>query len=323
MTQTSQAPDAAAAHPSRSSSIRIFGVPMDLGQQRRGVDMGPSAVRYAGLQERLAGLGYTVTDHGNIPVPVAETMQAAAAPLRDADGHELRAYHLDAVAQVCAAVYEHFRRAAQADEFVIFLGGDHSISMGTVAGVSTRGRQGVIWVDAHADYNTPRTTPSGNIHGMSVAALLGDGPPALTDIGGPGPKIHPDQVAMIGIRNLDELERQRLIRSGIGVFTMKDIDEEGIATIARRSLARFDHLDGLHISLDMDSIDPAEAPGVGTPVRGGLTYREAHLLMEIFAESGKVRSLDIVEINPILDNHNQTAELAVELAASLLGKRIL
>jgi arginase len=305
------------------TTIRIFGVPMDLGQQRRGVDMGPSAVRYAGLQERLSGLGYQVIDHGNVPVPVVETMGTEPDIAIDADGEPTRAYHLAAVAQTCTAVYESFRLYIQPDEFAIFLGGDHSISMGTVAGVAARGAHGVIWVDAHADYNTPRTTPSGNIHGMSVAALLGDGPDSLTHIGGSVPILQAQQVAMIGIRNLDTIERQRLVASGIGVATMKDIDEEGIASIARKTLARFAGVGGIHISLDMDSIDPAEAPGVGTPVRGGLTYREAHLLMEIFAESGKVRSLDIVEINPILDTHNQTAELAVELAASLLGQRIL
>ncbi len=304
------------------TTIRIFGAPMDLGQQRRGVDMGPSAVRYAGLQDRLRGLGYEVHDHGNVSVPVVEEVlqreRETTVPLEEGN-----ARHLHAVAQVCTAIYEQMTQCVQPGEFAIFLGGDHSISMGTVSGVVKRGLHGVIWVDAHADYNTPRTSPSGNVHGMPVAALLGDGPAVLTTIGGPAPKLQPSQVAMVGIRNLDAIERQRLIKSGISVFTMTDIDEHGIGSIARQTLNRLSHLDALHISLDMDSLDPDEAPGVGTPVRGGLTYREAHLLMEIFAQSGKVRSMDIVEINPIIDNRNQTAELAVELAASLLGQRIL
>ncbi len=304
------------------TTIRIFGVPMDLGQQRRGVDMGPSAVRYAGLQERLRGLGYQVQDHGNVVVPVVEEVRQMeqTVTIRPEEGN---ARHLHAVAQVCTAIYTQMTECVQPGEFAIFLGGDHSISMGTVSGAVSRGPHGVIWVDAHADYNTPRTSPSGNVHGMPVAALLGDGPALLTNIGGPGPKLQPSQVAMVGIRNLDAIERQRLVKSGISVFTMTDIDEHGIGSIARQTLNRLSHLDSIHISLDMDSLDPDEAPGVGTPVRGGLTYREAHLLMELFAQSGKVRSLDIVEINPILDNHNQTAELAVELAASLLGQRIL
>lgn len=314
--------DSPAPIPEKLPIVRIFGVPMDLGQQRRGVDMGPSALRYAELQDRLTGLGYEVYDHGNITVPVVE--QIAQPDLEgQAAVESQKARHLDAVTTVCKAVYDNFMRFIKPDEFAIFMGGDHSISIGTVSGVASRGKHGVVWVDAHADYNTPRTTPSGNIHGMPVAALLGDGPKALTEIGGAAPRMQPSQFAMVGIRNLDRIERQRLAGSGITVFTMKEIDEAGIAVIARQILARFEHLDSIHISLDMDSIDPADAPGVGTPVRGGLTYREAHLLMELFAESGKVRSMDIVEINPILDKGNQTAELAVELAASLLGQRIL
>lgn len=293
---------------------------MDLGQQRRGVDMGPSAVRYAGLQDRLAGMGYEVIDHGNISVPVVEVVVQNEVEGEDDDQN---ARHLPTVARVCQAIYDNFVNCIQPDEIALFLGGDHSISIGTVSAVSGRGKHGVIWVDAHADYNTPRSSPSGNIHGMSVAALLGDGPKELTEIGGTAPKLQTTQVAMIGIRNLDVIERQRLRASGITVMTMKEIDEDGIASIARQVLEHFKEVDSLHISLDMDSIDPAEAPGVGTPVRGGLTYREAHLLMELFAESGKVRSLDIVEINPILDNQNQTANLAVELAASLFGQRII
>jgi arginase len=296
---------------------RIFGVPMDLGQQRRGVDMGPSAVRYAGLQDRLARLGYVVRDSGNIPVPVVEEI---AGSTYDEQNH---ARHLDAVVKVCQSIYDQMTCCVEENDFAICLGGDHSISVGSVAGVSRRNRVGVIWVDAHADFNTPDTSPSGNVHGMPVAALLGEGPRALIDVGYPGPKLQPSQVAMIGIRNLDLEERRRLTKSGISVFTMTDIDEQGMAAITRQALSRLSHLDAIHVSLDMDCLDPDVAPGVGTPVPGGLTYREAHLLMELLCQSNKVHSLDIVEINPILDNRNQTAELAVQLAASLMGQRII
>ncbi len=308
-----------AAFVNKSTTIRIIGVPMSLGQQRRGVDMGPNAIRYAGLQERLRSLGYDVYDHGDVPIPID------VSPIADAmlDNDERHARRLPAVAQVCTEIYRQTLQHVQPDEFVIFLGGDHSIGIGTVAGALSRGTHGVIWVDAHGDYNTPQTSPSGNIHGMPVASLLGDGSPLLTTIGGSAPRLQPAQMVMIGIRDLDLSERDRLSRSGIGVFTMTEVDEYGIGVVARQTLEKLSTLDSIHVSLDMDSLDPSEAPGVGTPVRGGLTYREAHLLMELLAQSGKVRSLDIVEINPILDQRNRTAELAVELAASLLGQRIL
>jgi arginase len=296
---------------------RILGVPMDLGQQRRGVDMGPSAVRYAGLQDRLARLGYIVRDNGNIPVPVVEEIAGMVSDEQNP------ARHLDAVVKVCQSIYEQIVCCVEEHDFAICLGGDHSISVGSVAGVSHQSRVGMIWVDAHADFNTPDTSPSGNVHGMPVAALLGEGPRALVDVGYPGPKLQPSQVAMIGIRNLDFEERQRLTKSGISVFTMTDIDEQGMAAITRQALSRLSHLDTIHVSLDLDCLDPDVAPGVGTPVPGGLTYREAHLVMELLCQSNKVRSLDIVEINPILDNRNQTAELAVQLAASLMGQRII
>ncbi len=295
---------------------RIIGVPMDLGQQRRGVDMGPSAVRYAGLQERLTRLGYLVHDGGNIIVPVVEEIN------QHETAQASNARHLDAVVQVCQSVYEQMTCCVADHEFAIFLGGDHSISVGTIAGIMNRGPVGVIWVDAHADFNTPEISPSGNVHGMSVAALLGYGPRALVDVGYSGAKLQPSQVVMIGIRNLDLEERRQLAKSGVSVFTMTDIDEQGIASVTRQAINRLNHLAAIHVSLDMDSLDPDAAPGVGTPVPGGLTYREAHLLMEILASSNKVHSLDMVEINPILDNRNQTAELAVALAASLLGQRI-
>ena len=293
-------------------TIRIIGVPMDLGQSRRGVDMGPSAVRYAGLQARLAGLGYEVFDEGNISVPNPEEKVA-----------EGKARQLQAVTAVCQTIYQRASECVQRDDFAIFLGGDHSISIGTVAAAAQNETIGVIWVDAHGDYNTPQTSPTGNIHGMPVAVLVGDGPAELVNIGYEGIKMQPSQLVQIGIRSLDNSEKSRLAQSGASIYTMRNIDEMGMAAIVRRALDRLRHVKQIHVSLDMDSLDPEAAPGVGTPVPGGLTYREAHLLMEILGDSGRVGSLDIVEINPILDDKNKTAELAVELAASLLGQRIL
>lgn len=299
--------------------VRIFGVPMDLGQKRRGVDMGPSAIRYAGLQERLIRLGYTTRDGGNVTVQQVEEME------HPYHGNETvgKAHYLPQIAAVCQWIYEHTLTCLQAQEKVIFLGGDHSISIGTVAAVAKNEPIGLVWVDAHGDMNTPHTSPSGNIHGMSLAVLLGDGPSELTDIGYPGPKIQPAQVAIIGLRELDFEEKKRLSRSGVAAYTMSQIDEHGIGILARIILDRFSHLSRIHVSLDMDSLDPSVAPGVGTPVPGGLTYREAHLLMEILAESGKVRSVDVVEVNTILDDRNTTAEKAVDLVASLFGQRII
>lgn len=298
--------------PPRPPSVRVVGVPMDLGQRRRGVDMGPSAMRYAGLEDRLERLGYRVHDHGNLAVPNPEE-----------DIADTGAKRLAAVAQVCRSIHAIGRACAEAGEIAVFLGGDHSISIGTVAAAASQGPVGLIWVDAHGDFNTAETSPSGNLHGMPVAVLVGDGPAELVDVGFPGAKVAPAHVVQIGIRDLDPPERARLARSGVHVFTMRAIDELGMAAVARQALDRLRHLPRLHVSLDMDSLSPTAAPGVGTAVPGGLTYREAHLLMEILGDSGRVRSLDIVEINPILDERNRTAELAVGLAASLLGQRIL
>ena len=292
--------------------IHILGVPMDLGTNRRGVDTGPSAVRYANLKSRLEQLGHVVHDEGNVAVLNREEHAA------EGTGNRQRA-----ITAVCQTVYERACPWIADDKFAIFLGGDHSMSMGSVAAAATRGPIGMIWIDAHSDFNIPETSPSGNIHGMPVAAMIGEGPEELVNIGAPGAPLKPPQIVQIGIRNLDSIERERLIRSGIHVFTMRHLDEFGMAVVARQALDRLRHLPRLHVSLDMDSLDPDEAPGVGTPVPGGLTYREAHLLMEILGDSGRVESLDIVEINPILDNRNKTAELSVELAASLLGNRIL
>ena len=295
--------------------VRIIGVPMDLGQQRRGVDMGPSALRYAGMQAHLEHLGYEVYDEGNINVPVPE---ASTETITGANG--LR--HLPAIEQVTQELYTRAAALAAGPDTPIFLGGDHSIALGTVAGTGSVGTMGLLWIDAHADFNTPETTPSGNIHGMPVAALLGRGAASLTEIGRRS-QLKPAQIVMIGVRDLDLEERRQLKQSGITVFTMREIDEQGMARIARRVLDRLAAFPRLHISLDMDALDPDFAPGVGTPVPGGLSYREAHLLMELLAESGRVAAVDVVEINPILDHGNKTAELAVELVCSLLGKRIL
>lgn len=297
-----------------TQTIQIFGVPMDLGQRRRGVDMGPSALRYAGLDARLRALGHTVIDSGNLNVPLPENEPP----------DNSRARHLHSIASVCRDVYDKALATLQQNETAIFLGGDHSISIGTVSAMDTHGENvGVIWVDAHGDFNTPEISPSGNVHGMALATLLGRGPDELTGIGRPGAKLKSSEAVIIGARDLDREERVALADSGVLVLTMRDIDEMGMAAAAHKALEHVSRNARIHISLDMDSLDPQEAPGVGTPVPGGLTYREAHLLMEILSDSGKVSSLDIVEVNPILDERNRTAKLGVELAASLFGKRIL
>ncbi|RME54410.1 MAG: arginase [Caldilineae bacterium] len=301
--------------------IRILGIPMDLGQARRGVDMGPSAVRYAGLYDRLKHLGHQVEDAGNVPVPGRDETAVQAQSWTETDGGGLR--HLPAVVAACEAIYRVAKECAATPEVPVFLGGDHSIAIGTVAGAASAGPVGLLWIDAHGDFNTPETSPSGNIHGMPVAVLTGQGHPDLVNLGHTGPKLRPQDIVMIGVRDLDPLERVNLAASGVTVFTMRDVDELGMATVARRALTRLNHLDRIHVSLDMDAIEPETAPGVGTPVTGGLTFREAHLAMEILAESRKMSSLDVVEINPILDQGNRTAELAVALIASAFGATIL
>ena len=288
---------------------------MDLGQDRRGVDMGPSAIRYARLEDSLAELGYKVTDLGNAGVPIPEVVSS---------GESVR--HLEAVRRVCAEVAERAAAVVADGLFPIFLGGDHSISVGTVSGVgeaSAGARTGVIWLDAHADFNTPETSPSGNIHGMPLATLIGRGHPDLVEIGGPGPSVRPEDVVLIGLRSVDLEERNLLREAGAKVYTMKEIDAHGVARVVRRALKDLSHVDRVHLSFDLDALDPEVAPGVGTPVRGGLTYREAHLVMELINEAGIVASLDVVEVNPILDVKNGTATLAVELVESLMGRRII
>jgi arginase len=291
----------------------IFGVPMDLGQDRRGVDMGPSAIRYARLQTALEELGYPVTDLGNAQTPIPETVERKG---------EIR--HLAAVQGVCERVAERVEAMISEGFFPIFLGGDHSISIGTVSGIARSfGRTGVIWLDAHADFNIPETSPSGNIHGMPLAVLTGRGHPDLVDIGGEGASVRTEDVVIFGLRSVDVKERGRLLEAGVQVYTMKEIDAYGVASVVRRALRDLSHLERVHLSVDLDVVDPEVAPGVGTPVRGGLTYREAHLVMELINEAGIVTSLDVVEVNPILDDRNGTAELAVELVASLMGRQII
>lgn len=293
-----------------NKSVRIIGVPIDLGQNQRGVDMGPSAIRYAGLSAKLKSLGYELHDSGNIHVPVRDS-------LTEKGDHDF----LGAVQQVCQETYNAAARAVAAGEVPIFLGGDHSLSIGTIGGVTTQEPVGVIWVDAHGDSNTPERSPSGNIHGMPVATLLGDGYPELVNIGRPGAKVAAKDVVMIGIRDLDGRERNWIKKHNIRVYTMRDLDERGMSEVMAEALDYLNHK-RIHVSIDMDALEPNIAPGVGTPSSGGLSYREAQLLMEIIADTGNLASADIVEINPILDFQNRTAKMAVELVMSLFGQRI-
>jgi arginase len=295
--------------------IRVIGVPMDLGADRRGVDIGASAIRYAGLNDQLRRLGYSVNDRGNIVVPQPESQ-----PIGDP-----HVKYLEPIVQVSEDLADAVTAALQDGEFPLVLGGDHSIALGSITGVARVYRDiGVIWVDAHGDFNTHETTPSGNIHGMVLGALAGLGHPSLTGIGGWSPKINTRSIVIVGARDLDPREQELLREHKIHVFTMTDIDQRGMSEIIEQAVAVASQAShGFHLSLDMDSLDPREAPGVGTPVRGGLTYREAHLAMEVVAASGRMVSMDAVEVNPILDRENATAQLAVELILSALGKRII
>lgn len=302
--------------------IKIIGIPMDFGQLHRGVDMGPAALRYTGLASELRKLGYIVEDRGDVLVPVRDRGDDIKRTDNQTAAAKNSVNYLDSITKVCEQVYNAGREAVEQKAFPLFLGGDHSIAIGTIGGVSHNNPIGIIWIDAHGDFNTYETSPSGNVHGMPLAALIGDGSPSLVNIGRKGRKIDPENVVLIGIRDLDAAERERLKKSGVTVYTMRDIDEQGISTITNKALMKFMHIKRIHVSLDMDAIDPVEAPGVGTPVAGGLTYREAHLCMEIIADSGKLASMDLVEINPILDQANKTAKLAVNLAVSALGKSI-
>lgn len=301
-------------------NIRILGVPLDMGASRRGVDMGASAMRLAGMEPRLEALGHHVTDAGNISVQIFETQTA---------GNE-NARYLTEIADTCARSAQAVEQILDEGQTPLLLGGDHSVAAGTISGVSSHfhkleQRIGLLWFDAHTDINTPQTSPSGNVHGMPLAALAGLGPEALSRIGGFSPKIAAENIVLIGVRDIDDGERQNLRRAGIRhVFTMRQIDERGMRAVMEEALAAVSNgTVGFHVSLDMDWIDPEDAPGVGTPVRGGATYREAHLAMEILADHGGLLSFEIVEVNPILDEHNSTADLAVELACSAFGKKIL
>jgi arginase len=299
--------------------VHLLGVPMDLGSGRRGVDMGPSAIRIAGLSQRLQELGHKVVDEGDI---VIKNMEA----LRVGDEH---ARYLAEIARASRLVAKKVQSIVTRGHFPLVLGGDHSIAVGTVSGISAfcrprKKKVGLLWIDAHGDINTPATSPSGNIHGMPVAVLLGDGPEELTGIGGNFPKVDPANVALVGIRSLDDGEKIRLKRLGVQVHTMSDIDRQGIHRVMKKALARVsDGTDYVHVSFDLDSVDPTVAPGVGTPVKGGLDYREAHLIMELLSDSGMMTSLEMVEVNPILDDRNASATFAVELVQSGFGKKIL
>ena len=305
----------------RTKQIEIIGVPLDLGQQRRGVDMGPSALRAAGLQAKLEALGYQVTDRGNVAVAVAETK----------DRGDRRARFLAEIAKSAEITAKCVQEALAHGATPVVLGGDHSVAAGTVAGVANyfrahqnpQKRIGLIWMDAHSDINTPETSPSGNVHGMPVAALLGMEPGALRDLLSWSPKVLPKNTVLIGIRDVDETERENIRQAGVTVYTMRDIDELGLRTVMERAIPiAAEGTAGYHVSVDMDWVDPEDAPGVGTAVRGGATYREAHLAMEILADHGGMLSFELVEVNPILDEHNRTAELAVQLLCSAFGKKI-
>jgi arginase len=299
--------------------IRILGVPLDLGQEHRGVDMGPSAARAAGLNAVLRKLGHRVEDVGNVHVRIAEEQHYG----------DRRAKYLKEIAETCQEVAHRIYQTLEAGCFPLSLGGDHSMAVGTIAGASKFYRDrnqpiGCLWVDAHADMNTPQSSPSGNVHGMPLAATLGIGPEALTRIFGFAPKVEGKNCVLIGARSLDTRERRIVRKSGINVFTMREIDEQGMRAVMEKSLTLATKgTAGFVVSFDMDVVDPREASGVGTPVRGGITFREAHLGMEMIADSRKMLALDLVEINPILDVQNQTATLGVGLVSSALGKRIL
>jgi arginase len=300
--------------------IRVLGVPLDMGASRRGVDMGPSAVRVAGLEARLEALGHHVTDAGNIRVEIAETQAAGSDKAR----------YLKSIAETCKRTAEAVVKTLEDGMTPLVLGGDHSLAAGSISGVAEFCRRqgqkiGLVWIDAHSDINTPETSPSGNVHGMPLAAVLGLGPEPLGNLYGYAPKVAPENTVLVGVRDIDAGERENIRRAGMTeVYTMRDIDERGMRAVMEEALrAAGRGTAGYHVSLDMDWIDPEDAPGVGTPVRGGATYREAHLAMEILADHGRLLSFEVVEVNPVIDEHNRTADLAVELACSVFGKKIL
>ena len=300
-------------------TVTLIGVPLDLGAGRRGVDMGPSAFRLADIHQTLRELGYEVEDAGDVEVAVRETR----------DPGDPRMKYLAEIRATCEALRDRVGGALAAGAVPVVLGGDHSIAMGTIAGVSRfhreRGRKiGLIWFDAHGDMNTAETSPSGNIHGMPLAVALGIGEPSLTGLAGEAPMVDGAHAAVVGLRDVDLAERAKIKASGIGAFTMRTIDERGMRAVMEEAIERATGgTAGVHVSFDLDGVDPDLAPGVGTPSPGGLSYREAHLAMEMLADTGKVLSAELVEVNPILDRQNGTARLGVGLLASLLGKKIL
>ncbi|MGG0476272.1 arginase [Priestia aryabhattai] len=298
------------------NKLSIIGVPMDLGQTRRGVDMGPSAIRYAGAIERIENIGYSVEDKGNIEIALAERVHS---------DENTNLKNLKAVADASERLAQTVSDVITNKRFPLVLGGDHSIAIGTLAGVSRHYKNlGVIWYDAHGDLNTADTSPSGNIHGMPLAASIGIGDEALTRIGGYTPKVKPENIVIIGARSLDEGEKELIKEKGIKVYTMHEIDRMGMTKVMEETILYLrDKTDGVHLSLDLDGLDPHDAPGVGTPVIGGISYRESHLAMEMLAESQLITSAEFVEVNPILDERNKTATVAVALMGSLLGEKLV
>jgi len=303
----------------RQSHITVIGAPMDLGAGRRGVDMGPSALRIARLRDRIMELGYETEDLGNVIVDQPESSVVGSPSAR----------YLPQIAHTCARLAEMVEGAIERGSAPVVLGGDHSIAIGTIAGLvrhfnRQQRRMGLIWIDAHADMNTPDSSPSGNVHGMPLACVTGSGPTELTGLAGLVPMVAPANVSVVGLRSVDEIERLNVRGTGVHAFTMRDIDERGMTTVMQQAIhAASSGTAGFHVSFDMDAVDPTEAPGVGTPVPGGLTYREAHLAMEMIGDSGLMTSMEVVEVNPVMDISNRTALLAVELMMSALGKRIL
>ncbi len=298
------------------NKLSIIGVPMDLGQTRRGVDMGPSAIRYAGVIERIENIGYSVEDKGNIEIALAERVHS---------DENTNLKNLKAVADASERLAQTVSDVITNKRFPLVLGGDHSIAIGTLAGVSRHYKNlGVIWYDAHGDLNTADTSPSGNIHGMPLAASIGIGDDALTRIGGYTPKVKTENIVIIGARSLDEGEKELIKEKGIKVYTMHEIDRMGMTKVMEETILYLrDKTDGVHLSLDLDGLDPHDAPGVGTPVIGGISYRESHLAMEMLAESQLITSAEFVEVNPILDERNKTATVAVALMGSLLGEKLV
>jgi arginase len=294
--------------------VSIIGAPVDLGAGRRGVDMGPSAIRYADLEADLRDMGCEVADLGNIEVPVPESMEEGTP----------EAKYLEPIVAMAERLTDRVSGIVEEDRFPLILGGDHSVSLGSVAGVARHRDVGLIWIDAHGDFNTPETSPSGNVHGMVLAALAGYGIPRMVNVGGFAPKVRPDRIALIGVRELDPGEQTLLREAGAHVYTMHDIDLRGLSSVVAEAIERVtEGMNGIHVSLDLDVVDPQQAPGVGTPVLGGLSFRETHLAMEMVADSGRLVSMDVVEVNPILDAHNETAQRAVQFTLSALGKRIM